>query len=233
VVQVSTRLNPTVCAGAAFIRTHSRSTDRLSLQFGRLIVTVYTVGSHLDTCSLSSNWIPANSFMETVQLRSRVVLLLSLHFVACLLVWQHFFYNKLRRNIAVIHDDEPNFELKRLGPAVEFGLMHVTLLQLCLLPLTVSRSLLAWIATKTSILPMEHMMRLHIQCGYFCCLSVIFGACLYIGFVGHLCQVRPHSPGNTLLSSHPRTPPASPRSTRRWSTLVRNTDIPSTIAGGG
>jgi hypothetical protein len=81
--------------------------------------------------------------------------------------------------------------VRRHAFAVEFGLMHVVLLQLLLLPLTVSRSLLAWIGTRTTAIPLEHIMNMHIQCGYVCCLSLLSGALLYLGVVGHLCQVPP------------------------------------------
>eukprot|EP00036_Acanthoecidae_sp_10tr_P019581 CAMPEP_0206303018 /NCGR_PEP_ID=MMETSP0106_2-20121207/9021_1 /ASSEMBLY_ACC=CAM_ASM_000206 /TAXON_ID=81532 /ORGANISM="Acanthoeca-like sp., Strain 10tr" /LENGTH=947 /DNA_ID=CAMNT_0053733801 /DNA_START=45 /DNA_END=2888 /DNA_ORIENTATION=+ len=135
-----------------------------------------------------SKAVGGGSSAQKLRLKERIILFRVLHLIFTFAVWQHFFYNKFRAREKAVKEGAPNYRWKRIVPPVEFGLMHAVLFQLMLIPLTVSRSLLAWIATKTSILPLEHIMTLHIHIGYAFCIIMVGSAALFFTFFGKLCQ---------------------------------------------
>jgi hypothetical protein len=112
-----------------------------------------------------SRSVGGGSIAQKLRLRERVLTFRCLHIVFTLAVWQHFFYNKYSEKLVAVPTVATNYHWKVLVPAIEFGLMHSILFQLALIPVTVSRSLLGWVATKTSALPLEHIMTLHIHIG--------------------------------------------------------------------
>ena len=82
--------------------------------------------------------------------------------------------------------DVPNYWWKRLTPPIEFGAMHMILFQLALIPLTVSRSFLAYLS-KWGNLPLEHVMQVHIQIGYMFCITMVLSSVLFFAFFGKVC----------------------------------------------
>lgn len=84
----------------------------------------------------------------------------------------------------------PNYWLKRLVPPVEFGLMHAILFQLALIPLTMSRRLLALLSTDAlgTAFPFHHIMQFHVQVGYAFCVFIIGATALFFAFFGKICH---------------------------------------------
>jgi len=121
----------------------------------------------------------------------KLVLFRLSHLFLSLVVWQHFFYNKWKRQEGAVPEGAPNFWWKRLVPPIEFGLMHAILLQISLVPLTVSRSLLAALSTNSILseaIPFNYMMDFHIQIGYTFCIVMIASSILFFVFFGHICS---------------------------------------------
>ena len=109
-------------------------------------------------------------------IKSRLMMRLSLylfrvlHLVLTAVVWQHFFYIKFKQQEAAVPDEAPNWGLKRFTPPFEFGAMHAILFQLAIIPVTMCRSLLAWLSTSSPLrgrFPFEHMVQVHPCSAYF------------------------------------------------------------------
>ncbi|CAK0866173.1 unnamed protein product [Prorocentrum cordatum] len=85
----------------------------------------------------------------------------------------------------------PNYWKKRLIPPLLFGLKHAILWQMVLLPVTMSRHLLALAAARTRIrnfVPLEHMTFFHIALGCITCFFIIVATNVFSIFFGHGCR---------------------------------------------
>jgi predicted ferric reductase len=79
---------------------------------------------------------------------------------------------------------------KRVVPPVEFGAMHAILLQMALLPLTMSRHLIAVLSDTflAKVFPFQRVVAMHIHLGY-TMITIVSGATiLFFVFFGQLCQ---------------------------------------------
>eukprot|EP00038_Savillea_parva_P021487 m.35020 g.35020 ORF g.35020 m.35020 type:complete len:981 (+) comp5221_c0_seq1:1142-4084(+) len=146
-----------------------------------------TLSAAVDDVGWSRN-VGGGALAQKLRLRERVITFRILHLIFTFAVWQHFFYIKLRQRELAVPEKAPNYNWKLFVPPTEFGMMHSILFQLALIPITVSRSLLAWIATRFCILPLEHIMTLHIHIGYAFCALLIASSALFLVFFGKLCQ---------------------------------------------
>jgi hypothetical protein len=124
---------------------------------------------------------------QTFRLREGIIVARIMHVIISLVVWQHFFYAKYARKMDEIPDDATNLWWKRLAPPIDSATMHMVLLQFALLPLTVSRSLLAWISTKTAAFPIDQIMTLHIQIGYTFVMTMVVSPGVFITYFAKLC----------------------------------------------
>ena len=128
---------------------------------------------------------------DLLSLRARWIIFRFFHVVITLVVWQHFFYIKFRQQEKGVPDAAPNRGLKRFTPPFEFGAMHAILLQLSVIPLTMCRSLLAWLSTSTPlprVLPFEHIVQFHIFVGYFFCTIMVLSVIFFFTFFGKVCS---------------------------------------------
>jgi ferredoxin-NADP reductase len=158
----------------------SVQTTLARLRFNRLLVNL---GLSLD--SHRHNW------SDVLALRLNLVVFRVLHLVLTLVVWQHFFYIKFRQQEASVPDAAPNRGLKRFVPPFEFGAMHAILLQLAVIPLTMCRSTLAWLATSSplrNVLPFEHLIEFHIFVGYVFCTIMVLSVIVFFAFFGKVCS---------------------------------------------
>eukprot|EP00038_Savillea_parva_P009097 m.181250 g.181250 ORF g.181250 m.181250 type:complete len:1046 (-) comp15201_c0_seq1:102-3239(-) len=134
-----------------------------------------------------TRFVGGGTIAQYFRLKESIVTARILHILISFIVWQHFFLHKYARKLRDIPEGDTNEHMKRILPAMDFGTMHMVLLQFALLPVTVSRSLLAWISTWTTALPLDQVMTMHIQIGY------TFGACMVVApaslniFLAKLC----------------------------------------------
>jgi len=112
------------------------------------------------------------------------------HLVLTEVIWFHFFYEKFLQQEAGVPSGAPNYWWKRLVPPIEFGAMHAILFQLSIIPLTMSRHLLALMSSSRSIskvIPFEHMTEFHIFIGYTFCTVMVLSVILFFIFFGKVC----------------------------------------------
>lgn len=105
-------------------------------------------------------------------------------------MYQHFFLKKWEQQKEAVPAGAPNFWLKRVVPPVEFGLMHAILLQLTLIPLTMSKALISRLAAVPLFgggFPFARVLNLHVQLGYTFCILMVAATALFFGFFGKLC----------------------------------------------
>ena len=82
----------------------------------------------------------------------------------------------------------PNYWLKRLIPPFLFGLKHAILFQMCLIPVTMSKSFLAQLAVCCPrLLPYELITQFHIHMGYTMAGGVVVATAVFLGYFGTLC----------------------------------------------
>jgi hypothetical protein len=83
----------------------------------------------------------------------------------------------------------PHYWLKRIAPPLEFGSMHAILLQMALIPLTMSRFSIA--ALSDSVLdrfvPLNRAVRIHMHLGYTVAFIVFLATAFFFVFFGILC----------------------------------------------
>ena len=101
-----------------------------------------------------------------LRLHGKTLVFRAIHLLVTLVIWQHFFYMKFRQKEAGVPAGAPNYWLKRLIPPLEFGLMHAILFQMCIIPITMSKNLLAYLSTFLTTVPFEHITQFHIHIGY-------------------------------------------------------------------
>ena len=138
-----------------------------------------------------------SAFIASFALKYNVRLFRMVHFLITIVVWQHFFQNKFHQQMAAVPTGPqgdgtgvPNYWWKRLVPPIEFGLMHQILFQLALIPITMSRRLLALLSTEGlgDMLPFQDMVKFHIQVGYAFCLIIVASTILFFVFFGKVCS---------------------------------------------
>ena len=112
------------------------------------------------------------------------------HFFATMICWAHFFYVKYRQQEARVPETANRYWAKRLIPPLEFGSMHAILFQMALIPLTMSRSLVAYLSTTplAEVVPLNRIVGMHIHIGYTMVLIVFLATVTFFGFFGALCQ---------------------------------------------
>jgi nitric oxide reductase large subunit len=112
-----------------------------------------------------------------------------LHFVATMITWVHFALIKWEEQKASVPDGAPFYWWKRIAPPLEFGSMHAILLQMALIPLTMSRYSIS--ALSESVLdryvPLNRMVRIHIHLGYVMVGIIFFATVFFFAFFGLLC----------------------------------------------
>ena len=138
--------------------------------------------------ALRKTWDRITTFFS---LRSKLALFRVLHVVITLVIWQHFFYIKFRRQEAGVPGGAPNRGLKRFTPPFEFGTMHAILFQIALIPLTMCKGTLAWLATHSplrSAFPFEHVTEFHIFVGYVFCVLMVISVGVFFFFFGSVCS---------------------------------------------
>lgn len=132
--------------------------------------------------------LPHKGWSARLELSFPVILSRVLVVICCLIVWQHYFYNKFEQQRVGTPDDAPNYWWKRLTPPFIFASKHAILLQLAIMPLTMCRSLLGWLAPKFPNFPFQHIMDLHIFIGYSFCTLTFLATFLFFVYYGKLCQ---------------------------------------------
>ena len=112
-----------------------------------------------------------------------------LHFVATIATWLHFGLIKWDEQKNSVPEGADFYWAKRLVPSVEFGSMHAILLQMALIPLTMSRLSIASLTDSIvdRFVPLNRMLRIHIHLGYVMVLVVFFSTVLFFIFFGTLC----------------------------------------------
>eukprot|EP00035_Acanthoeca_spectabilis_P009506 m.168287 g.168287 ORF g.168287 m.168287 type:complete len:993 (-) comp14745_c0_seq1:167-3145(-) len=134
-----------------------------------------------------NHFLGVGAYAQWFRLRESIIVARVLHAIFSLVVLQHFFYFKFSSKAEEIPDGASNYWLKRLAPPLDYGIMHMVMLQFALLPLTVSRSLLAWISTWTAALPIDQVMTLHIQIGYTFCVAMLVAPAIFVSYFAKLC----------------------------------------------
>lgn len=125
------------------------------------------------------------------------------HILLTIIVWQHFFqikWNQIGKKMANATSPfdavggktaTPNYWWKRVTPPVEFGMMHQLLFQMLLIPLTMSKRLLAIVSTRGGgigrIFPFADVVGFHIFLGYIFCWLLLGSTLLFVIFFGKLC----------------------------------------------
>jgi predicted ferric reductase len=101
----------------------------------------------------------------------------------------HFGLIKYQEQEHNVPEDTSHYWLKRIATPLEFGSSHAILLQMALLPLTMSRFSIA--ALSDSVLdrfvPLNRALRIHIYLGYTMALIVFVATAFYFGYSGILC----------------------------------------------
>jgi hypothetical protein len=101
----------------------------------------------------------------------------------------HFGLKKFQLQEQSVPEGASHYWLRRIGPPLDFGLMHASLLQMALIPLTMSRFSIA--ALSQSVLdrfvPLNRALRMHIHLGYTMVGIVFLDTAFFFTFFGILC----------------------------------------------
>lgn len=97
----------------------------------------------------------------------KTLIVILLHLVATLVIWQHFFLVKFRQQQDDVPAGAPYYWAKRVIPPLEFGSMHAILFQMTLIPLTMCRYTIASLSGSRldGYFPLNRMLRMHIHMG--------------------------------------------------------------------
>jgi len=115
--------------------------------------------------------------VQTMYEKRQMVLLAIAHAIATLVVWQHFFYIKFLVQEAKVPVGANLYWWKRLTPPFEFGAMHAILFQMALLPLTMARSTVAYVAQTyigKKFIPLHRVVAMHRVRFHDCVLRVLW-----------------------------------------------------------
>ena len=128
--------------------------------------------------------------VQTMYEKRQMVLLAIAHAIATLVVWQHFFYIKFLVQEAKVPVGANLYWWKRLTPPFEFGAMHAILFQMALLPLTMARSTVAYVAQTyigKKFIPLHRVVAMHIHLGYTMVGFVFASTIVFFVFFGQGC----------------------------------------------
>jgi hypothetical protein len=127
--------------------------------------------------------------------------------MASLCIWIHFglikWQQKEKQQDTTI---VPLAGWKQIVATIEFGAMHVILLQMALLPLTVSRYCIAALDSNSGawlnrFIPMNRMLYIHIYLGSCMIVLVFLATVLYLSFFSILCLAYDEQEYCTKLTS--------------------------------
>jgi predicted ferric reductase len=79
---------------------------------------------------------------------------------------------------------------KVLTPSFEFGVMHVVLFQMALIPLTMSRHLVTVLGQTllNKLIPFSKILQMHVYLGYLVVALVFASSVIFLAFFGLVCQ---------------------------------------------
>lgn len=144
---------------------------------------------------------------STFILRYDSLFLRYLHVALTFIVFQHFFLLKnelqtvafakidaagAKANVTLTTVQYTAKMMRRWIPPVEFGMMHQLLFQMLLIPLTMSKRLLAVISTDSAtrtLFPYSDIVGFHIFLGYWFCWLLFISSALFIFFFAYQCYL--------------------------------------------
>jgi predicted ferric reductase len=102
----------------------------------------------------------------------------------------HYSLIKWQLQRVLVPDDVPYYWLQRIGPPIIFGCKHAILLQMAMLPLTMSRFSIACLSDTiiNRFIPMERAQCVHIIVGYTMGALTILANLLFFVYYGILCS---------------------------------------------
>ena len=119
-----------------------------------------------------------------------LVVLFGIHTAVTLVIWTHFAQIKFHQQQQSIPTDDSLRNWKVWGPTLEFGTMHAILFQLALLPMTMCRVSLTYLARFETIhrfLPLERIQSMHNYLGYLVVGLVSVATLFFFVFFGYMC----------------------------------------------
>lgn len=133
---------------------------------------------------------PMEKFISKVSANRQLILTVIVHLTVTVLVWQHFFFKKYTSKLDTIPRAANRYWWKVLTPSFEFGVMHVILFQMALLPLTMSRYLVTQLSETwvKRYFPFGYLMEYHFIMGYIMVGTVFASTIIFFAFFGLLCN---------------------------------------------
>lgn len=119
----------------------------------------------------------------------KLLIFSTIHLIVTLAVWSHFSAIKWQEN--QINESEDYYIWKRIGPTIIFGSKHAILLQMLLLPLTMSKFTIAALSETivNRFVPLNRTLQMHIYLGYIMIFLTLFATLGFFIFYGTLCSL--------------------------------------------
>ena len=102
----------------------------------------------------------------------------------------HFGSIKWQANLTSVKDDEDYYMWKRVGPTILFGSKHAILLQMLLIPLTMSKFSIGALSETivNRFVPLNKALKMHIYLGYTMISLTLFATVGFFVYFGALCS---------------------------------------------
>lgn len=131
------------------------------------------------------------AFLRWAGENQRQIGLALFHMTISMVVWQDAFLSRRTHLKTTVPDDANRAALKRLVPAVAYGLKHIILYQFCVLLLTMCHGLTSRVTSSnleiSKYIPMELKHSFHIKVGYITFSMIILATMYFFIFYGILC----------------------------------------------
>jgi predicted ferric reductase len=175
--------------------------------FSRLVKNVafkMSINKHLDAHAGAAKIGKLAELANKLYEDRRLVIFVLIHFIATMVIWGHFFYNKFRVQEAKVPLKAPHYWGKRMIPPLEFGSMHAILFQMALIPLTMCRYTLAQLSSTKlrRYVPFNKITAMHIHLGYTMILIVFLASVVFFAFFGSMCQAQKDGTEPSPLGVH-------------------------------
>lgn len=143
---------------------------------------------HVEDTALS---VPLATRMSNfMTIRGQLVMVVLLHTLATIGVFQHFFHKKFLQRAEQVPDAAPNHWQKRMVPSFEFGAMHSLLFTMALLPLTMCRFTITKLRNSWfgKYFPFDYMIEFHKWLGYVMGVQLLVTFLVFVGHFAKLCD---------------------------------------------
>ena len=136
---------------------------------------------------------PSRMFRRVISIYAerKLVVILLVHFMMTMIVWTHYALVKWSMLERTLDEDSFAYWWKRATPPVLFGSKHAILLQLALIPITMSRYSIASLSDSfvDRFIPLNRAARIHMQLGYTMVLVTVLATLIFIAYFTAMCAL--------------------------------------------